>query len=126
MSTATSKSVDPRELRRSRLRIIAIWGLFIALFAAAAFASHRMHILKNRSLKISSGMPRDQVEELLGKPYLILPKIPKGSGDVMVWTDHIWQVDVVIDGNGKVLWCSCVPANSAYRRTQSKLSSLFQ
>ena len=36
------------------------------------------------------------------------------------------QLDVVIDGDGRVLWYRCVPANSAYRRAQSKLSSLLQ
>jgi len=125
MSIATSNSGDLIE-RRSRLLKFTIGVSLVALLVAAGFAINRTHILKDRSQKISSGMPREQVEELLGKPYLVLPKGPRGTGELLVWTDNFWQVDVVIDEQDQVVTCRCVPANSWYRITQSKLSSLLQ
>lgn len=97
----------------------------MALLVMAAFVTTGMNRLKNRSQEIANGMPREQVEEILGEPYLSLPR-SNGNGDLLAWTDIYWQVDVLIDGDGRVVWCRCVPANSAFRRTQSKISSLFQ
>jgi hypothetical protein len=104
---------------------LTICVFIVALLVMAVFVFTGMNHLKNRSQQVSSGMPRAEVEDLLGEPYLSLPR-SNGDGELLVWTDIYWQVDVLIDGNGRVLWCRCVPANSWYRITQSKLSSLFQ
>lgn len=110
---------------RSRLPRLALWASLVALLVMAAFVFTGMNRLKNRSQEISSGMPREQVEEILGEPYLSLPR-SNGNGDLLVWTDIYWQVDVLIDGDGRVLWCRSVPANSWFRVTQSRISSMFE
>jgi hypothetical protein len=104
---------------------LAIWGSLVALLAMAAFVFTGMNRLKNLSQQISAGMPREQVEELLGEPRVTLP-VSDGSGELLVWVDSYWQVDVRIDNDGRVVLCRCVPSNSWFRNTQSRLSSLFR
>lgn len=91
----------------------------------AALIAHGMNHLKNLSQQISSGMPRAEVEEILGEPRVNL-LVADGSGELLSWVDIYWQVDVRIDNDGRVVMCRCVPANSWFRSTQSRLSSLFQ
>ena len=124
MSISTS---DPGVLTkwRSRLPRLTIWTALVALLAMAAFVFTGMNRLKNLSQQISSGMPREQVEELLGEPRVTL-RVADGSGELLSWVDIYWQVDVRIDNDGRVVLCRCVPATSWYRNTQSKLSSLFR
>lgn len=113
----------------SRFRRITTWASVVVVLAvlliAVPISRDRMNTLQSRSQRIMSGMPRDQVEELLGAPYLTLQSTD-GSHELLVWTDMFWQVDIRIDPDGHVLQCQCIPANSAYRRTQAKLSPLFQ
>ena len=126
MSATTSNS---SELNRTRPRLhrFTIWiTLVVFLVVSAAFFVYSMQALKRRSQQISIGMPRERVEEILGAPYLDLPKGPRGRGELLVWTDDFWQVDVVIDEDDQVVTYRCVPANSWYRITQSKLSSLLK
>lgn len=110
---------------RSRLPRWTIWGSLAALLLMAAFIAHGMNRLKNLSQQISSGMPRAEVEEILGEPAVTL-LVADGSGELLSWVDIYWQVDVRIDNDGRVVMCRCVPAYSWFRSTQSRLSSLFQ
>ncbi len=124
MSSPTSDSGVLREWR-SRLPRLTIWVSLVVLLGMTVFVISGMNRLKSRSQQISNGMPRAEVEELLGEPTLSLAR-SNGSGDLLVWTDMYWQVDVLIDGDGRVLRVRCVPANSWFRITQSRLWSLFE
>ena len=108
-------------------RRLFIAGTLTCLLVAvlAAFVIVGRQNLKARRTQVSVGMTREQVEGILGPPVLVLPR-SDGKGHVMVWTDMLWQVDVGVDSNGAVNSCGCVPANSAYRRTEKRLNSLLK
>ena len=109
---------------RARLPRLTLWGFIVALLVMAAFFFTGMNRLKNLSQQISGGMPREQVEDLLGEPRLTM-LVSDGSGELLVWVDAYWQLDVRVDNDGRVVLCRCVPSNSWFRNTQSRLSSLL-
>jgi hypothetical protein len=69
-------------------------------------------------------MTRAEVEGILGPPVLFLRKRPTGTGDALIWTDMLWQVDVVLGADGRVLRCGCTPSDSLLRRTVGRVISL--
>lgn len=125
MNAAASESHEPSAVIPSRLNSV-IWvaiALFVLTFAV--FATYSINAVARHSHQIKVGMPQDEVEEILGTPYLHLPKGKNATGELLVWSDMFWQLDVVIGDEKQVLRYRLVPANSAFRRTQSKLSRLF-
>ena len=76
--------------------------------------------LKSRSAVISVGMPREQVEDILGPPVLVLDRTG-GRGAALIWVDQFWQVDVVTGPDGRVESLGCMPSDSLYRRTVGRL-----
>jgi hypothetical protein len=107
--------------RFSRRLSTGVLLVAIPLAASAVFIFAGGQDLKARLGLVSSGMTREQVEELFGPPALELPILNR-KGRVLVWTDMRWQVDVTLDGESRVIKCSYVPANSAYRRMQKRLT----
>ena len=71
---------------------------------------------------ISLGMPREEVEGLLGPPVLVLPRTG-GRGFALAWVDQFWQVDVRTGPDGRVESVGCKPSDSFYRRTVGRLTS---
>ncbi len=112
---------------RSRVaRRSVIWVTVVAVcFSFMAFGFYRIDDLKRRSLQITNGMQREQVEEILGEPYMSLKVQSDESAQMLIWIDNFWQVDVRVDGNDQVVMCRRMPAHSAFRRTQSRISSLL-
>ena len=113
-------------LTRRRL-LIAISMVVIFLVGVAVFALSRYQDLRSRSAQILVGMPRDQVEEILGPPVLELPRPSKGNrfggGAALSWVDQFWQVDVLTGPDGRVESVDYMPSDSFYRRTIGRLTS---
>ena len=107
--------------RFNRRPIIALILVAIPLAAWAVFVLAGGQDLKARMGQVSSGMTREQVEDIFGPPVLDMPVINQ-RGHVLVWTDMRWQVDVVLDPDSRVIKCRCAPADSAYRRMQKRLT----
>jgi len=108
-------------LTRRRV-LIAVSLVVLLLVAVAVLLLARGQDLKSRSALISIGMPREQVEGILGPPVLVLPRTA-GRGFALIWTDQLWQVDVVTGPDGRAESIGCVPSDSLYRRTVGRLFS---
>jgi hypothetical protein len=106
---------------RRRLLIAALLAVLL-LGAGTGLLLGRGGNLKSRSARISVGMPRAQVEGILGRPVLEL-KRAKRNGVLLAWVDQFWQVDVLTDPDGRAESVRCVPSNSLYRRTVGRLTS---
>jgi hypothetical protein len=109
-----------------RRLLIGVPMVVLLLVAAGVFLLTRVEDLKARSARITVGMPREQVENLLGPPVLTLPRSAGGGrlgrgGDVLVWVDQFWQVDVVTGPDGLVESVGSMPSDSFYRRTLGRL-----
>jgi hypothetical protein len=111
-------------LTRRRL-LIAIPLIALLLIVVAVLVFSRDQGLKSRSTQIAVGMPRGQVEDMLGPPVLTLPRTG-GRGMLLVWVDQFWQVDVLTDRDGRVESVGCMPSDSFLRRTVGRLVSLPQ
>jgi hypothetical protein len=109
-------------LTRRRL-LIAAPLVVLLLAAGAALLLGRGQDLKSRSALIAVGMPREQVEGLLGPPVVAL-KRTAGRGAGLYWVDQFWQVDVLTGPDGRVESVDCKPSNSFYRRTVGRLIPL--
>jgi hypothetical protein len=79
--------------------------------------------LKARSARITIGMPRDQVEGILGPPVVTLHR-PPGRGEVLIWVDQLWQVSVLTGPDGRVESMEYVPSDSLLRRTMGRVVPL--
>ena len=90
--------------------------LALLLVGTTAFLYSRDGGLKGRAGQVTVGMPRAEVEGILGQPVLTLPRTG-GRGTALVWVDQFWQVSVYADPNGLVETVECVPSDSVYRRT---------
>lgn len=105
------------------------WALGIlvtALVLVTATGVFRSHFrgLQARLSRVSVGMTRAQVENIFGPPDASLYRQPIGNGEVLYWVDQLWQVEVVLDGDGTVLKVGSTPSRSALRNTASQLNSL--
>lgn len=80
--------------------------------------------LKRTSEQIHLGMRRADVEVILGPPAISLGRA-KSDGHLFAWVDQFWQVTVTTDDNGRVEAVTCVPSDSAYRRTEVVVSGWF-
>jgi hypothetical protein len=90
--------------RRRPLPTAAYLGL--TLVAAAVILTTTAETLNSRSVTIVSGMPRDEVERLLGSPVLKLNRMG-GRWTLLSWVDQLWQVDVLTDQDGRVETVEC-------------------
>lgn len=112
---------------KSQRRKWVLWmGTVVFVAGLVALAAYRMDAMQRRVQQISIGAPRQQVEQTFGPPHLTLNRSAPATGEMLVWTDMFWQVDIAVDGEGRVEKLRCVPANSAYRRTQTWLQSLLK
>jgi hypothetical protein len=109
---------------RRRL-LVAVPLAVLLLVAGAVLLLARGEDLKARAARISVGMPRAEVEGLLGPPVLTLPRTG-GRGTALVWVDQLWQVSVRTGPDGRVEDIECVPSDSALRRTVGRLIALPQ
>ena len=108
-----------------RLRRIAIWILPVIVIALVfVFVNHRFGHFPRRCALIKPGATAADVEEVLGPAYLTLQR-HGGRGELFVWTDLFWQVDVYTNENDEVVDLRCVPANSWYRRLEARVSATF-
>jgi hypothetical protein len=106
-------------LTRRRL-LIAVPLVVLLLAAAAVLLLVRGQALKSRAALIAVGMPREQVEDILGPPVLVLHRTG-GRGFLLCWVDQFWQVDVLTDPDGRVESIGYMPSDSFYRRTVGRL-----
>ena len=107
-----------------RWLLIAVPLVVILLVAAVAFLLLSGESLRSRSERITVGMPREQVVDLLGRPELELPRTARDRGDrgaVLVWVDQFWQVDVLTGPDGRVESVDYTPSDSFYRRTLGRI-----
>ena len=80
--------------------------------------------LKMRLAKVSLGMDRKEVEGQLGPAVIVLQNGQGRPGCTLYWVDQLWQVDVVLDGEGKAVRFGCVPSNSPFRQTVGRIITL--
>jgi hypothetical protein len=108
----------------TRRRLLIAVGLVVLLLATAASLLLAWgQDLKSRSAVIHVGMPREQVEDILGPPVLVLPRTGE-RGFALAWVDQLWQVEVLIDRDGRVESIGYLPSDSFYRRTVGRLIGL--
>ncbi len=109
-------------LTRRRLLIVVplvfllLWGAWAVVLLAPGKS------LQSRSDRITAGMPRAEVEVLLGQPELVL-KRTGDRGFLLSWVDQFWQVDVLTDPDGQVESTQCIPSHSFYRGTVGRVIS---
>lgn len=111
-------------LTRRRL-LLAVPLVLLVLGAVAVLFLVRGQDLRSRAARVAVGMPREQVEDLLGRPVLTLPRVG-GKGMALVWVDQLWQVTVRTDPDGQVESIECTPSDSFYRRTVGRFLTLPQ
>src|SRR5262245_38086539 len=98
----------------TRRRLLIAVGLVVLVFVPVAVVLLAGgQGLKSRSTLISVGMPREQVEGILGPPVLVLPRTG-GRGTLLSWVDQLWQVDVLTGPDGRVESVGCIPSDSFY------------
>ena len=110
-------------LTRRRLLIAVPLVVLFLLAAVAVLLLTYGQDLRSRSAQISVGMPREQVEDILGPPVLVLGRTGD-RGAALIWVDQFWQVDVRTGPDGRVESVGWMPSDSLYRRTVGRLSSL--
>ncbi len=109
--------------RRGRLIAAALVVLTLVVVVAIGVTFTRN--LNTRLPLILVGMPRQQIEAILGRPALQLER-PEGKGVVLIWVDQLWQVDVVTGPDGRAQSIGCIPADSATRQIEKGVRSLFK
>ena len=107
--------------RRRLLIAVSLAGLLLA--ASIVFVLTRGQDLRARLALVSVGMPRAQVVEILGRPEVVLHRAQPGTGEVLLWVDQLWQVEVGIDGDGKVHTTKWTRSDSLYWRTVGRIIS---
>lgn len=104
----------------TRRRLLIVVPLVLLLLVGVAVFLLRGHDLKARSAQITVGLPRAQVEEILGPPALVLRRSAE-RGTLLSWVDQLWQVDVLLDPNDRVESVDYHPSDSFYRRTVDRV-----
>jgi hypothetical protein len=100
--------------------LIAIPIAVFLLFVVIVLLFFRGQDLKSRSSQIPIGMSREEVEGMLGRPVLVLPRTA-GRGFLLAWVDQFWQLDVYVGPEGRVEIVTCSSSNSLYRRTVGRV-----
>jgi hypothetical protein len=109
--------------RTRRFLLIAIPPVVLLVLTVAVLLLARGQSLKSRLAQISVGMPREQVEGILGPPVVTLPR-SGGRGAALIWVDQLWQVTVRTGPDGRAESMECVPSDSFLRRTVGRVVSL--
>jgi hypothetical protein len=109
----------PRLTRRCLFVAVPLVGLVLAATLLLAGGLN----LKARSDSITVGMPREEVESILGRPELWLNRAG-GRGTLLSWVDQFWQVDVRLDRDGRVESVERKPSHSVLRATVGRLVQL--
>ena len=109
-------------LTRRRL-LLAVPLVVLPLVAVTVLVLTGGEGLKARSARIPVGMPRAEVEGLLGPPVVTLHR-PPGRGEALFWVDQLWQVNVLTGPDGRVESVECVPSDSPLRRTVGRIVPL--
>ena len=100
-----------------RLRWMVALPLTVLLLAIATEVLRtQFRDLKTRLSLVSRGMTREQVEGIFGPPVLFLPDGQPGMGGVLIWVDQLWQADVILDRDGRVVRSGCTRSYSALNR----------
>jgi hypothetical protein len=108
------------KLRRRFLLLAGLAGLLVA--GLCLFLLTRGDDLRTRLARISVGMSRAEVVAILGRPELALRRAKPGTGELLVWVDQLWQVEVSIDGDGRVTGTGWTRSDSLYWRTVGRLT----
>jgi hypothetical protein len=103
--------------RRRLLMAVAVAAPVLVAVGILIFAQGD---LKSRSALIAVGMPREQVEGVLGPPVLTLHR-SSGTGEALIWTDQLWQLNIVTGTDDRTESIECVPSDSLYRRTLGRV-----
>lgn len=107
-----------------RFRWIVIAPLMVILLAISiVILRTQFRGLKTLLSKVSPEMTREQVEGIFGPPALFLGNGQPGAGGVLVWVDQLWQVEVTLDRDGKVMRCACTRSYSALNRAIGRAPS---
>ena len=113
-----------KRLSRRRLVIAGSLGVLLLVAVGVLWFVLRQD-LASRAALISPGMPREEVETILGPPVVELGRAD-GQGRLLAWVDQLWQVDVRIGPDGRVESVRRVPSDSAYRRGVRWFTSLYR
>lgn len=111
------------EHRRLRWTVGVLVTIVILSIVTVLIRTH-FRGLRTRLSRVSVGMTRDEVESIFGPAAVSLRRHPLGSGEVLYWADQLWQVEVVFDGDGKVIKFGSTPSRSALRRAGGRFLPL--
>ena len=107
----------PLPTRRQMLIAVPLGLMFLAIVVVVIGIRTG---LQSRLSEVSIGMTRAEVEAILGPPAIHLSRT-NGRGHASAWVDQFWQVDVITGPDGRVESTSCMPSDSAFRRTIGRL-----
>jgi hypothetical protein len=110
------------ESRRFR-RIVIVPFVVILLAISIVILRTQFRDLKTLVSMVSPGMTREQVESIFGPPALFLRDRQPGMGGTLVWVDQVWQVDVILDRDGRVMRCGSARSYSALNRAIGRAPS---
>jgi hypothetical protein len=111
------------ESRRFRWTVTIILPVLL-MAALAVFVHTQFRGLKNRLSLVSQAMTREQVEGIFGPLVLFLRDGQPGMGGTLVWVDQLWQVDVILDSDGRVVRSGCTRSYSALNRAIGRAPNL--
>jgi hypothetical protein len=107
-----------------RFRWIVIVPLVVVLLAISiAVLRTQFRDFKTLMSMVSPGMTRAQVEDIFGPPELFLRNGQPGTGGTLIWVDQLWQVDVILDQDGRVMRSACSRSYSALNRAIGRAPS---
>ena len=104
----------------TRRQLLISLPLALLLLAILVVVLGLRNGLRSRLAEVRIGMTQAEVEAILGPPALVLPRT-NHRGHLSAWVDQFWQVDVINGPDGRVERVSCMPSDSAFRRTIGRL-----
>lgn len=106
----------------TRRRLIVASLLALVATIGTVFFYFRRPDLKVRSTGIAVGSRLEVVETEFGPPRLDMQRTR--GGRLLVWVDHLWQLNVLFDVEGRVESVDVVPVDSFFRRAFGKIIPL--
>jgi hypothetical protein len=110
------------ERRRLLWTVSVLLAIVILSMATVVIRTH-FRGLRTRLSRVSVGMTREQIESIFGPPAVSL-RMSTGNGEALYWADQLSQVEVFLDGDGRVIKFGSTPSRSALRRTVGRLIPL--